>query len=152
MRATLAAVVLALALVPAAAAASAPLVPTSQRAEMKQILASFGYQDLEYVPTKAPVHYVYSANVVNSTSNLITLADGNNFVYFTVQFFNNKLSKCSKGSQVAVKIAGDKVYSNGTVVWLCLKAPGGKIVKVVGKGSGLSREDLGTMVASAKHV
>ncbi|HWB21490.1 MAG TPA: hypothetical protein VG652_01225 [Gaiellaceae bacterium] len=152
MRTALAAIVLALALAPAAAAKSAPLVPLQQQTQMKAILASFGYQDLAYIPTKAPVHYIYSANVVNSTQNLITLADGGNFVYFTVQFLNNKLSACSKGSQVALTVAGDKMYSKSGDVWFCLKAPGGKIVKVVGHGPGLSREDIGVMLASAKHA
>jgi hypothetical protein len=150
MRIALAAVVLSLVLVPMAAAKPAPLVPLQQQTQMKAILSSFGYQDLAYIPTKAPVHYVYSANVVNSTSNLITLADGDSYVYFTVKYLNGKLSACDKGSKVALKIAGDKVYSKNADVWICLKAPSGKIVKVMGTGTGISREDLGLMIASAK--
>jgi hypothetical protein len=152
MRVAFAAIVLALALAPVAAGASAPLVPLQQQTQMKDILASFGFQDLGYVPTKAPAHYTYNANVVNSTENLITLADGANYSYFSVQFFKGKLGSCSKGSQVKITVAGVTVFSKGANVWRCLKAPGGKIVKVGGSGTGLSREDLGTMIASAKHA
>lgn len=151
MRIALAAVVLSLALVPVAAAKPAPIVPVYQQAQMKQILASFGFQDLAYIPTKAPAHYVYSANVVNSSSNLVTLANGGNYVYFTVKFLNGKLGACGNGSKLALTIAGDKVYSKNALVWLCLKAPSGKIVKVSANGTGLSREDLGLLITSAKH-
>jgi hypothetical protein len=151
MRIALAAFVLALALAPVAAGAKAPLVPLQQQNEMKQILASFGFQDLAYVPTKAPADYIYNANVVNSTENLITLADGANYSYFTVRFFSGKLSNCNKGSQVKITVAGVSIFSKGAAVWRCLKAPGGKIVKVGATGAGLSRQDLGTVIASAKH-
>ena len=152
MRIALAASVLALGLAPAAAGASAPLVPVQQQAQMKNILSSFGFQDLEYVPTKAPAHYIYSANVVNSTENLITLADGANYSYFTAQFFSGKLSSCNKGSQIKLTVAGVTVFSKGAAVWRCLKAPSGKVVKLGATGPGLSRQDLGTVIASAKHV
>jgi uncharacterized protein (DUF486 family) len=152
MRIAIIAFVLALALAPVAAGDAGPLVPLEQQAQMKTILASFGFQDLEYVPTKAPAHYIYNANVVNSTENLITLADGGIFTYFTVQFFNGKLNSCSKGSQVKITVAGVTIFSRGAAVWRCLQAPGGKVVKVGGTGTGLSREDLGTMIASAKHA
>lgn len=152
MRIALVAFVLALTLAPVAAGASAPLVPLSQQTEMKNILASFGYQDLEYVPTKAPAHYIYNANVVNSTENLITLANASNFAYFSVKFFKGTLNSCSKGSQLKLTIAGVTIFSKGAAVWRCLKAPSGKIVQVGGTGAGLSREDLGTMIASAKHA
>jgi len=152
MRIALAAFVLALALAPIAAGASAPLVPLQQQAQMKNILASFGFQDLEYVPTKAPAHYIYNANVVNSTENLITLADGGTYSYFTVSFFKGNLSSCDKGSQVKITVEGVTIFSKGAAVWRCLKAPGGKVVKVGATGTGLSREDLGTVIASAKHA
>jgi hypothetical protein len=148
----LAAFVLALVLAPIAAGASAPLVPLEQQAQMKNILSSFGFQDLEYIPTKGPAHYTYNANVVNSTENLITLADGGDYSYFTVKFFNGKLSGCNKGSQIKITVAGVTIYSTGADVWRCLTAPGGKVVKVGGSGTGLSRQDLGTMIASAKHA
>ena len=152
MRIVLAAFVLALALAPVATGAAAPLVPLQQQAQMKSILSSFGFQDLEYIPTKAPTHYVYNANVVNSTENLITLADGSNYSYFTVQFFNGQLGNCDKGSQVKLTVAGVTIFSKGAAVWRCLKAPGGKVVKVGATGPGLSRQDLGTVIASAKHA
>src|SRR5471032_210417 len=116
MRIALAALVFALALAPVAAGAKAPLVPLQQQAQMKSILASFSFQDLEYVPTKAPAHYTYNANVVNSTQNLITLADGNSYSYFTVQFFKGKLSDCDKGSQVKITVAGVTIFSKGGAV------------------------------------
>jgi hypothetical protein len=152
MRIALAAFVFALALAPVAAGAKGPLVPLQQQAQMKSILSSFGFQDLEYIPTKAPAHYAYDANVVNSTENLITLADGGSYTYFTVQFFKSKLSSCSTGSQVKISVAGVTIFSKGGAVWRCLKAPGGKVVKVGATGAGLSREDLGTVIASAKHA
>jgi hypothetical protein len=149
MRGALAAIVLALALVPVAAAASAPLVPLEQQSQMKEILSSFKFDALEYVPTKGPAHYTYESNVVNTTENLITLQDGAASAYFTAQFFNGSLSNCGKGSQVTLKIAGTTVYSKGINVWRCLKS-GSKVVKLNSSGTGLSREDLGTMVATAK--
>ena len=153
MRTTFAALALALVLAPVAAAAKAtPLVPVEQPGQMKRILSSFGYADLEYIPTKGPAKYTYSANVVNSTSNLITLQDGASYVYFTVQFFNNKLSSCNNGSQIKLTVAGVTIFSKGTDVWRCLTAPSGHVVKVIGHGPGLSRQDLGTMIASAKHA
>jgi hypothetical protein len=155
MRIALAAFVFALALAPVAsgAKAPAPLVPLQQQAQMKSILSSFGFQDLEYIPTKAPAHYAYDANVVNSNENLITLADGGSYTYFTVQFFKSKLSSCDKGSQVKITVSGVTIFSSkGGAVWRCLKAPSGKVVKVGATGTGLSREDLGTVVASAKHA
>ncbi len=152
MRITLLSAVLALALAPVATGAAAPLVPLQQQAQMKSILSSFGFQDLEYIPTKAPAHYIYNGNVVNTTENLITLANNGNFSYFSVQYFNGTLSSCSKGSQIKLSVAGVTIFSKGAAVWRCLKAPSGKIVKVGGTGTGLSREDLGTMIASAKHA
>jgi hypothetical protein len=153
MRIALAAIVLALALAPVAAGAKAPLVPLQQQAQMKSILSSFGFQDLAYIPTKAPAHYAYDANVVNKNENLITLADGATYTYFTVQVFNSKLSSCNKGSQVKITVAGVTIFSSKAgAVWRCLKAPGGKVVKVGATGTGLSREDLGTVIASAKHA
>jgi hypothetical protein len=153
MRTALAAIVLVLVIAPAAAAKNAaPLVPVQQQSQMKQILASFGFDDLEYIPTAAPPHYIYSSNVVNTTSNLITLADGANYAYFTVEYFKAGLGSCSKTSQVKLTIDGVTIYSKGADVWRCLKSPAGKVVKVTGKGDGLSRADLGTMIASAKYA
>ena len=117
---------------------------------MKQILSSFGFQALDYVPTKAPAHYSYTSNVVNSTENLITLQDGAAVTYFSAQFFKGSLDNCNKGSQVTLTIAGTKVYSKGINVWRCVKANGGKVVKLNSSGTAVSREDLGTMIATAK--
>jgi hypothetical protein len=150
MKIAFVATVLALALAPAAGAKPAPLVPLEQQAQMKQVLSSFGFNDLAYVPTKAPADYTYESNVVNSTQNLITLQDGSAVTYFTAQFFTGKLSNCGKGSQVKLTVAGSTVYSKGTNVWRCVSGTGGKVVKINGSGLGLSREDLGTMIASAK--
>jgi hypothetical protein len=148
MRIALAAIVVALALAPVAAAA-APLVPLEQQAQMKSILSSFNFAALEYVPTKGPAHYTYASNVVNSTENLITLQDGSAVAYFTAQFFKGSLSNCGKGAQVTLKVDGVTVYSKGINVWRCLKA-GAKVVKLNSSGTALSREDLGTMIATAK--
>ena len=152
MRTVFVAIVLALTLAPMAGAKSAPLVPLEQQSQMKQILSSFGFDDLAYVPTKAPANYTYQSNVVNSTQNLISLQDGAAVTYFSAQFFSGKLNNCGKGSQVKLTIAGTTVYSKGANVWRCVGATGGKVVKINGTGPGLSREDLGTMIASAKHV
>lgn len=152
MRTLFVAVVLALALAPVAGATAAPLVPLEQQSQMKQILSSFGFDDLAYVPTKGPADYTYQSNVVNSTQNLITLQDGTAVTYFTAKFFKGKLNTCGKGSQVKLTVAGTTVYSKGADVWRCVSATGGKVVKIDGTGAGLSREDLGTMIASAKRA
>jgi hypothetical protein len=151
VRTALAATLLALVMAPAAAAA-APLVPVQQQVQMKTILSGFGYVALAYVPAKAPPHYTYQANVVNASQNLITLGDGPALAYFTVKFLNAKLSTCSAGSQISLTIAGIKVYSKGADVWRCLAAPGGQAVKVNATGAGLSRQALGTVIASATRA
>ncbi len=119
---------------------------------MQAVLAGFGFEALAYVPMKAPPHYTYQSNVVNSSQNLITLGNGPALAYFSVKFLNGKLSSCNKGSQITLTIAGVKVFSNGANVWRCLKAPGGQIVKVNATGAGLSRQDLGTVIASAERA
>ena len=97
MKIAFAAFLLALVLSPAAAAAG-PIVPVQQQAEMHQILGGFGFDALGYMPTKSPAKYSYQSNIVNSSGNLIVLANGNSPVDFTVKFLNDKLSNCGTSS------------------------------------------------------
>lgn len=142
---------LVLGLAPVAAAASPPLVPLDQQAQIKRVLGQFGLGALAIVPRRAPSKYTFQATAMNSTQNVISFQKGSFVAYFTITFLNAKLDKCDQGATLILKVDGVLLYSKGYVVWRCISV-GRKAVKMTAQGGGISREDLGTIVASARPI
>jgi hypothetical protein len=162
VRKPLAAVVLLLALAPSALAAT-PAVTADQQQQMKTVLGMLGADDLAYVPSLVPPHYVETTSQTSGTQITLTFTNSKcsatsakanaSALNFSAQPYKHKLASCANGSNAVTKFQGKTIYVKAQdVVWRCVRAPSGHLVVVFANSPTLGYSELVRIVASAVHI
>jgi hypothetical protein len=153
---SLVALVAALAAAPAApAAAPTPAVPP-----FVQGLLVRRADGLAYVPTRLPFHYAYRSYGWDTGRRVVTLRFGDvrfppqarRTLVFTAEPFRRPLARCGDGRVSTLQMGGNKVYWDGTVAWRCVRAAGGRSVRLAAVHPTYPKFALGALVASARRV
>ena len=138
-----------------ASAAPAPAVP-----RFIQGLVESKAGALAYAPTRLPFRYRYVGYGWDPATQVLKLRfadsrfplDGRHTIVFSAQRFGGALSACAVGKQKTLQMGGNRVYSDGSVAWRCVRGSGGRNVRVEASGPNLPDVALGRVVASVKRL
>jgi hypothetical protein len=142
------------------AQAAAPFVPASTKSELRSLLEQFDAQDLAYVPTRGPAHYLFIGFTANQTSTNFRLADSRfpasgptqRSIFISVDPYHGKLAGCIRGYKRTQRVGGNMIYLRGYTAWRCLRAPSKRLVRIFAESTFVSGKELGLTVGSFKPL
>jgi len=117
---------------------------------------------LAYVPTRSPFGYRYLSYGWSPNGRRLTVrlhdrhyrpSNANRTVAVSAEWFNGSLASCGDGNEKSYQVDGNKVWSAGTTLaWRCVRAPNGRIVKILAAGRNLPVSTLAIVASSVKRL
>jgi hypothetical protein len=143
-----------------AAASAAPATPTPAVPPFVQGLLVRRADGLAYAPTRLPFRYAYRSYGWDESRRVVTIrfgdvrfpAQARRTLVFTAEPFRRPLARCGDGRVSTLQMGGNKVYWDGTVAWRCVRAAGGRSVRLAAVHPTYPKFALGALVASARRV